>query len=162
MPIRELFLQAKSVGADLAPPTAIAAVLAALVFLLFAWPWKSRGTDFKSVLAIRTAVGGVLSVSVGFFAGCWWLGVRPHWPPLEDQDRLLLILLPAVIVVELVAALLKSELRNPKSEIGSPDIRVSNFGFRILSLDIWLPWLQRLAVAAIAGRILLHNSIYIT
>src|SRR5439155_2701424 len=156
MPIRELFLQAKSVGADLAPPTAIAAVLAALVFLLFAWPWKWRGTDFKSVLPIRTAVGGVLSVSVGFFVGCWWFGVRPHWPPLEDQDRLLLILLPAVIVVELLAALLQFRIRNVKSEIAPSDIRVSNLGYS------WLPWLLRLAVVAAAGRILLHDSSYIT
>src|SRR5260370_2976106 len=140
MPIRELFLQAKSVGADLAPPTAIAAVLAALVFLLFAWPWKSRGTDFKSILPIRTAVSGVLSVSVGFVAGCWWLGVRPHWPPLEDQDRLLLILLPAVIVVEIAVALLKPlayaagsgfEIRNPKSEISTSDIGTRIWSFRV-------------------------------
>jgi len=149
MPIRELFLQAKGAAADLAPPTTVAAVLAALLFFLFAWPWKSPRSK-------RTAVGGVLSVGVGFFAGCWWLGIRPHWPPLEDQDRLLLILFPAVIVVEIAAALLQSKVRSLNFANGSPDIRVWNFR------SIGLPWLLRLVVAATAGRILLHDSSYIT
>src|SRR5437763_601168 len=124
MHLQELFSQAKAVAADLAPPTVVAAVSAALLLLLFGWPWGAPRTR-------KTAVGAVLSIGVGLLAGCWWLGVRPHWPPLEDQDRLLLVLFPAVIVVELVAALIKSEIRNSKSEIGPGDTRVSNFEFRI-------------------------------
>jgi hypothetical protein len=149
MPIRELFSQAKGAAADLAPPTIVAAILAALLFLLFAWPWKTPRPT-------RTAVGGVLSVGVGFFAGGWWLGIRPQWPPREDQDRLLLILFPAVIVVEIAAALLQSGVRSPNFANGSPDIRISNFR------SIWLPWLLRLVIVALAGRVLLHDSSYIT
>src|SRR6266566_705480 len=122
MSMRELFLQAKAVATELAPPTAIAAASAALVFLLFGWPWRAPRLR-------RTAVGGVLSVSVGFLAGVWWLRVRPQWPPREDQDRLLLVLFPAVIIVELVAALLKSEKSEiKKSEIRPADVRLSDFG----------------------------------
>src|SRR6266568_3210878 len=124
MPIQELLSQAKGVAADLAPATGMAAASAAVIFLFFGWPWHAPRLR-------RTAVGGVLSVSVGFLAGCLWLGAQPHWPPREDQDRLLLILFPAVIAVELVAALLKSEKSEiKKSEIRPADVRLSDFGFR--------------------------------
>ena len=43
-------------------------------------------------------------MGAGFFLGCWVLGIRPHWPPREDLDRLLALVLPAVMVVELLAA----------------------------------------------------------
>jgi hypothetical protein len=148
--MRELFLQAKAVSADLAPPTVIAAVSAAVALLLFGWPWRAPRTR-------RIAVGAVLSVSVGLLAGYWWLGVRPHWPPQEDQDRLLLILFPAVILVEVVAALLKPGILNVKSDaVTHPSLSSSGGGVRL-----WLPWLPRVAVAAIAARIMLHDSSYI-
>jgi hypothetical protein len=63
------------------------------------------------------------------------LGLQPHWPPLEDQDRWLLLVFPAVVVVELAAAVAGS-------------VR-------------WLVWLLRLLVAVSAARVLLHNSIYL-
>jgi hypothetical protein len=50
-----------------------------------------------------SAAGSVVGVAVGFAVGCWWLGIRPHWPPREDQDRFLLLVLPAVVLVELLA-----------------------------------------------------------
>jgi len=107
---------------------AAAAVLAAAVVLLCGWPWRAPRPA-------RAALGCVLGVGLGFCAGCWWLGLRPHWPPREDQDRLLLLLFPAVIGVELVAAYLGR--------------------FRFL---VWLP---RLVVAAAAARVLLHNTSYL-
>lgn len=146
--MRELFLQAKAVSADLAPPTLIAAVSAALILLLFGWPWRAPRTR-------KTAVGGVLSIGVGFLAGCWYLGLRPSWPPLENEDRFLLILFPAVVAVELVAALLQPEVRSPESDA------ISGSRLRLLDLRVWLPWLLRLIVAATAARILLHNTSYI-
>jgi hypothetical protein len=85
-----------------------------------------------------------LSVTLGFVAGLWWLGVRPHWPPREDQDRLLLILFPAVIVVEMAAAFLSPLLVLDKK----PNLQ-------------FLVWLPRLVVAALAGRILLHDTSYL-
>jgi hypothetical protein len=75
-------------------------------------------------------------VGLGFAIGCWGLGIRPHWPPREDQDRLLLFLFPLLIGVELVAT--------------------------IPARRRWLAWLPRLVVAVGAAPVLLHNSIYLT
>src|SRR6267378_2427680 len=102
-----------------------AAATAAAVLLLCAWPWREPRP-------VRAAVGIVLGIAVGFYVGCWLLGFRPHWPPREDQDRLLLLLFPAVLWVEIVAA----------------------FPGRFR----WLIWLPRLGVAALAAPILLHDS----
>src|SRR5262249_20547304 len=84
----------------------------------------------------RTSAGGVLGVAVGFFVGCWWLGLWPHWPPREDQDRLLLILFPALIGVELVGAF-RGQFR-------------------------WLVWLLRLVIAAGTAPVLLYHTSYLT
>jgi hypothetical protein len=46
----------------------------------------------------------VLGVAAGFFLGCWALGNRPHWPPRDDLDRLFILVLPAIVLVELLAA----------------------------------------------------------
>jgi len=108
---------------------AAAALIAAAALLLCAWPWRSPRPA-------RAQVGSVLGVGLGFVAGCWWLGWRPHWPPGEDQDRLLLVLLPALVLVELVGA--------------------ARGGLRRLA------WPLRLVVAAGAARVLLHDSIYLT
>lgn len=137
MSIEELIQHAKEVMADLGPCTGIAAVVAALVFLLCGWPWRAPRP-------LRTSVGGVLSVSLGYLAGLWWLEVRPLWPPREDQDRLLLILFPAIIMVELAAAILSSLLIQGKK----PNLQS-------------LAWLPRLALAAMASRILLHDTSYV-
>jgi hypothetical protein len=110
------------------PATAVAAAAAAVVLLICGLPWWVPRPG-------RVAAGGALAVGLGFALGCWWLGVTFTWPPREDQDRLLLVLLPAVVLVEVLAAM------------------------------PWLPrivaWLLRLAVAAVAARVLLHQSIYL-
>src|SRR5258708_4884528 len=80
----------------------IAAALAAAVVLLFCDLIGQATPD-----SAQTGVATVLAVALGLVAGFWWLGARPHWPPGEDQDRLLLIVLPALVAVELVAAMLK-------------------------------------------------------
>ena len=74
---------------------AAAALVAAVVLLLCGLGRKRRPA--------WAASGAVLGVGLGFCVGGYWLGVRPHWPPREDQDRLLLILLPTVVVVEVIA-----------------------------------------------------------
>lgn len=106
-----------------------AALTAAAVLLLCAWPWRMPHPA-------RASVGAILGVGLGFFVGCWLLELRPHWPPQEDQGRLLLLLLPALMGVEIVAAL-AGRWR-------------------------WLVWLLRLIVSASAARILLHDSSYLT
>lgn len=103
---------------------AAAAITAAVVLLLFGLRRKKRPA--------LSSLGTVLGVALGFAAGCIWLDVRPHWPPREDQDRLLLILLPSAVVVEMLATLFKK-----------------------------MAWLLRSALAASAGWILLYGSVYL-
>ncbi|MBX7104559.1 MAG: hypothetical protein K1X57_10795 [Gemmataceae bacterium] len=79
------------------------------------------------------SAGGAVGVYVGLIAGAVLLGQTPHWPPREDLDRLLVIVLPAVVLAELIAAFL------PR-----------------------LGWLARLIVAAGTARVLLQGSSYIT
>jgi hypothetical protein len=81
------------------------------------------------------SAGGVLGVGIGFLAGCWVLGVRPHWPPREDQDRLLLVLWPAAVGVELVAV--------------------------VLGTFHGLVWAPRVVVASLAAWVLLYQSSYL-
>jgi len=106
-----------------------AIAVAAVVLLFCGWPWRAAQRSWFDA-------GWVLGVGAGFFLGCWTLGIRPHWPPREDQDRLLAVVLPAVLVVELLAAF----PRVPR----------------------WLIWPLRSAIAAGGAGVLLHGSIYLT
>src|SRR5438128_3746262 len=108
---------------------AAAGGLAALILLACGWPWKAPRQKL-------VAAGWALAVGGGFFAGCCvLLGRLPNWPPREDIDRLLLVLLPAAVVAEAMSAIFE----RPR----------------------WLAWAMRGIVAATAGRILLHNTTYI-
>ena len=78
----------------------------------------------------------MLGTGAGFSLGCCMLGKIPHWPPVEDQDRLLLLVLPAVIVVELLGAL-------PK-------------------VSRWIIWPLRVALAAGVAPVLLHGTSYLS
>ena len=77
---------------------AVTALLAAAIVLLGAWVkrWNRE---------VPASIPTLAGIAVGLLAGCWLLGLVPHWPPREDQDRFLLIVLPAVIAVEMLAAL---------------------------------------------------------
>src|SRR5579862_5778096 len=105
-----------------------AAGIPIVLVLLCGLPWRKPYRPWA-------AFGSVLGVALGFYAGCFLLGLRPRWPPLESQDRLLFLLLPAVIAVEIAGA----------------------FAGRFH----WTLWLPRLLVAALLARVLLHNSIYL-
>jgi hypothetical protein len=107
----------------------ISVAVAAAIVMLLGWPWRAPNR-------VRARIGGVLGGGGGIYVGCWWLGVSPNWPPREDQDRLLFVLFPALIVVEAVVAF----AARPR----------------------WLPWLLRMAVAASAAPILLYGSSYIS
>jgi hypothetical protein len=104
-----------------------AAGVAALALLRLGWPWRAPHPE-------STSAGWVLGVGAGFYLGCRLLGLWPHWPPGEDQDRFLALVLPSALAVELIAPCVWS----------------------------WLAWLLRLVVAAGAARVLLHNTIYLT
>jgi len=98
----------------------------ALIVLLFGWPWRAP-------CARRSALGWALGIGVGFWVGAWLLGVRPKWPPIVDQDRLLWVIVPAVTLLEMFIALFK---------IGS-----------------WA-WLGRVLVAGAVAPIVLRGSTY--
>jgi hypothetical protein len=76
----------------------VAFAVSAVFVAGFGWPRGTRAPE-------RANTGWVPGVGVGFFLGCWVLGNRPHWPPRDDLDRLFIVVLPAVILVEVLAAL---------------------------------------------------------
>src|SRR5260370_234266 len=108
--------------------TALAAGVAAVLLLAFGWPWRGA-------LPARLALRGAPGVGGAFLLGAWQLGVRLEWPPAEDQQRFLLILLPATVVVAFLAALFD---RRP-----------------------WAAWLVWLLLAVAAAPLLLHGSVYL-
>ena len=107
----------------------LAGLLAGVFLLAFGLPWRAPSPA-------RARIGGVLGMVAGIWAGCWWMEALPSWPPREDHDRLLLVLLPAVSVVEIIVA--------------------------VTSRPRWLGWVLRPIVAACAAPILLYGSSYIT
>jgi hypothetical protein len=106
----------------------IAAIAAMVVVLLAGLPWRATHP-------LPARCGAVLGMALGLFAGCWWLGLSPRWPPREDLDRFLLVLIPAAAVAEWIAA--------------------------VAVRPAWLGCAVRGLVAAGAGRVLLHGSIYL-
>jgi len=108
--------------------SARAGALVAFVLLLAGWPWRQSHP-------VRVAAAGALALGGAVLLGAWMLQLSLHFPPSEPIDRLLFVLLPAVVGVEAVAAV----LRLP-----------------------WLGWLLRCMVAAAAAPILLHGAGYIT
>jgi hypothetical protein len=83
----------------------------------------------------RTAAGWIAGLGGGIYSGCGLLGEWPRWPPLEDRDRFLVILLPLALAVEFAAMLLPTRR--------------------------WIAWMLRIAVAMAAAPILLYNSSYL-
>jgi hypothetical protein len=77
----------------------------------------------------------IVGLGAGYYLGCWMLEIRPRWPVREDLDRLLVLVFPAVLLVELLGA--------------------------IPRLPRWLIWALRLAVAGLGARVLLHGSMYL-
>jgi hypothetical protein len=73
-------------------------------------------------------------VGLGMLVGAWVLGLTPRVPPREALDRVLIILVPAAVLAEMVAA----------------------GGVR------WAGWASRMAVAALAAPVLVHGSSYVT
>lgn len=77
--------------------------------------------------------GTVLAVFAAVLAGLWVLGRLPHVPPGEVIDRLLIVVLPASVVAEIIAA--------ASARAG---------------------WVARFVVAALATPVLLYGSSYVT
>lgn len=77
---------------------------------------------------------GALGVGLGVVAGAWALGLTPKVPPQEALDRLLLVVLPAALVAEVQAA----------------------------HRRVWVGWVLRAVVAALAAPALVYGSSYVT
>lgn len=108
---------------------AIAAGLIAAVALLATWPWRLRHSRL-------VAGAGTVGVGAAIVVGAILLGIIPKFPPREDLDRLLLVVVPTVVVVEIAVGL---------------------FG-----RAAWAAWFLRFALAAGVPPILLHGSVYLT
>jgi hypothetical protein len=112
----------------LLPMMGACAAAAAGALLLLGWPWRKPHP-------LRLAVGWVLGIGAAYYVGVWLLDLWPDPPPWDDQQRFLIILLPAALAVELVATLSGGRW--------------------------WLAWPLRLAIAAGAARLLLHHTVYL-
>jgi hypothetical protein len=107
---------------------AASAVASCVIWLLLALPWKTSSPT-------RIRLGWVWGVAIGSAIGLWILDFRPSWPPQVDQDRFLLLVFPAAVLIESLAA--------------------------VAQLPRWLRWLPRIALGAVAARLLLHGSTYL-
>ena len=102
-----------------------------------------------SVLSVVTMVAGsrvagstwlnsasVVGIGLGFAAGYSWMSLQPVWPPAGSLDRLLALVIPVALGIELIA------------------------GLRIV--PNWTVWLCRVCFAVAVPRILLHGSVYLS
>jgi hypothetical protein len=103
-------------------------VTAAAIVLICGWPWRSP----RPVL---TSIGVIVGTGIGLYSGYLVAEPFPPWPPTDDAGRFLLLVFPAVLMVELAAAFLRRQLV--------------------------VTWLLRGLIAAGAGRVLLHDSTYL-
>ncbi|WP_437204334.1 hypothetical protein [Planctomicrobium sp. SH664] len=78
--------------------------------------------------AVRRIVP-IVGLALGLIAGLIWMSFRPHWPPREDQDRLALLLLPGLLLLELLAGLTSSH-----QWLG----HVLRLGFSVVTLPVLL------------------------
>ncbi|QDS93652.1 hypothetical protein FF011L_24250 [Roseimaritima multifibrata] len=92
-----------------------------------------RWADAKQV---NRSLVCVPAFAVGLLLGFWGLGFRWSWPPFSAIDRLIVIVLPAAILVEWVAAMRRT--------------------------PVWLGWGFRGLLAIAVPRILLHQSVYLS
>jgi hypothetical protein len=106
--------------------TGLALAISALTLGILGW-WGRRRTDGRPWID----AGWVLGIGAGYYLGCWMLEIRPSWPIKEDKDRLLGLVIPAALAIEMLAAF----PRVPR----------------------WLIWALRMTLAGLGGRILLHG-----
>ena len=100
------------------------------VLTVLALGWRSRSPSQLLVSGICVA-----GVAIGQVPGCFWLRLPIGWPPASALDRYLIILLPAAMVVELLAA--------------------------FPTLSPWVAWALRSLLAASMAPVLLYRSVYL-
>jgi hypothetical protein len=106
-----------------------AAALAAALFLLATLGSRRESTTWLNSVC-------VMAIGFGLLIGYYLLSLNLAWPPAGALDRLLTIVIPTALAVELIAGI----QRTPRS----------------------LAWLLRLSLAAMVSRILLHGSVYLS
>ncbi|APZ92944.1 hypothetical protein [Fuerstiella marisgermanici] len=84
----------------------------------------------------RWNLASVPAIGLGLTVGYFVLSLQPALPPVNALDRLLAIIFPAALSVELVAGFQKT----PQ----------------------WAAWLLRMVLVAMIPRILLHGSVYLS
>jgi len=110
-----------------------AAVASAMIVLAIAGTRRPDGSRWRSSTWRSSAC--VLAMGLGLALGYRVMSLRWVWPPASALDRLLTIVLPAVLGIEWIAGL-------PR-------------------VSAWGAWLLRLLLAAAVPRILLHGSVYL-
>jgi hypothetical protein len=105
-----------------------AASVSVLLILTFGWLLRAQNSAQINLVSI-------LGIGLGLVAGYSVLQLQLVWPPTNALGRLLLIVLPVAMAIEIVA------------------------GFR--RIPRWCVWLLRLVLSEAAGRILLHGSTYL-
>jgi hypothetical protein len=98
------------------------------VWAMVAWRPSSSKTWLNSAY--------VAGMGLGLAVGGYLLGLRLVWPPVNGLDRLLMIVMPMSLGVELIA------------------------GFECVPQRV--AWLLRMSLAAAIPRILLHGSVYLS
>lgn len=99
---------------------------------------------------VSTSWGASLAVAVGLGVGVYFLGLRPHFPPTEAADRLLFVLLPAVVVAELVALVGKKVATVARSVVAFSAMPVIVFGSTYVT-DVGGPGTRQWSTAVTAG-----------
>jgi hypothetical protein len=105
------------------------AIVSATLVLAMAWRRRPAGPASMNLAC-------VLGMGAGLAVGDSLLGLQPGWPPVNGLDRLMRIVVPAALGLELVA--------------GFPRVPAS------------MVWFLRASLAAAVPRILLHGSVYLT
>jgi hypothetical protein len=106
-----------------------ASVIASLLFVL------ATAALTRPANATGLNIASISGIGFGLAVGYKILALNLVWPPTNGLDRLLLLIVPITIGIELLA--------------GFPYI------------PQWIAWLMRICLAAAAPRILLHGSVYL-
>ena len=135
-----------------------AVVTCSLLMLAFRIPRWKRHTDISETFSI-------LAMTCGLVMGYGVLKFSWTWPPSNGLDRFLTIVLPAACVLEFLAASVAGRRNAPTNSKDSPvhfeagDVRHPGFFLRSLRTFVFV---ARLLLFSLAGRILLHDSVYLT
>lgn len=105
-----------------------AASVSALVVLALCWLFRAANSTQVNLVSVA-------GFGLGLAAGYYVLQLQVEWPPANAIGRLLLIVFPVVVGIELIAG--------------------------VHRVPGWLAWCLRLSLAAVTGRILLHGSVYL-